>query len=298
MYSLHRNFVRLGLRSSSSRTVGTTLSIRAYSTPESNVLTETNRLEKTLEKFWTKVGVSQYQGSEDGLSGHVITLDSKPIKTPLGFPLVVPEYKQSSAALAHLIAQEWSLLSNLKIKRHNLPITGLASRAVDLQYSPEGVQEIDRTIELLLPYLDTDTLITFAPHKDCDGTLRPAQEELYWPVIKEAEKFWDVKLNVLDSETTLFGSKQSLETRQKVENWLRSLDIWQFTALERATTAAKSLIAGMNIVTHKRTPDEVAKLVNLETTFQTEQWGEVEDTHDVEHADIRRLLGSAYILAK
>jgi ATP synthase F1 complex assembly factor 2 len=34
----------------------------------------------------------------------------------------------------------------------------------------------------------------------------------------------------------------------------------------------------------------------LEVLHQTEQWGEVEDTHDVDNADIRRQLGTVVLL--
>lgn len=267
---------------------------RGFATSESNVATATNRLEKTLEKFWNKVSVQDYQGGE----GKVIALDSKPIKTPLGMPLVIPNVKQQKSRLASLIGHEWSLLTSLKIKRHAVPLTAIAARAIDLATSAEGPAERQRVIEHLLPYLDTDTLLIFSPLKDCDGELRPAQEQLFHPVIKNAEKFWDVELRSLDTEVTLYGNRQSEETKEKVLKWMESLDHWQLAALERATTAAKSLIGAMNIITHQMTAEQVAKLVNLEVDFQTRQWGEVEDTHDVDHADLRRLLGSSYILAK
>lgn len=254
---------------------------------------ETNRLEKTLEKFWEKVGVSEHQGKEPG---KVVTLDGRPIKTPLGLPLVIPPKRHS--VLPQLIAQEWGILSSLKLKPYSLPLTSLAARAVDLEYSPEGPAERARATELLLPYIDTDTMLIFSPSTDSDGELRPAQEERYRPLIAAAEQFWGVKLNSLDSDVQLFGNYQTPEAKAKVKEWVESLDSWKFVAFERATTAAKSIIGAMNLVTQKLTPDEVAELVSLEVKFQTERWGEVEDTHDVEHADIRRLLGAAYIIAK
>lgn len=42
--------------------------------------------------------------------------------------------------------------------------------------------------------------------------------------------------------------------------------------------------------------DGIAYLASLEVRFQTQMWGEVEDTHDVDYADIRRQLGSAVTL--
>jgi chaperone required for assembly of F1-ATPase len=42
--------------------------------------------------------------------------------------------------------------------------------------------------------------------------------------------------------------------------------------------------------------EEAAEAASLEVRWQTGQWGEVEDTHDVEKEDMRRQLGSAILL--
>jgi ATP synthase F1 complex assembly factor 2 len=42
--------------------------------------------------------------------------------------------------------------------------------------------------------------------------------------------------------------------------------------------------------------EEAAHASSLEVSWQTVQWGEVEDTHDVEKEDLKRQLGSAIIL--
>jgi len=51
----------------------------------------------------------------------------------------------------------------------------------------------------------------------------------------------------------------------------------------------------------KKTGDLIISLADppvsrLEVLHQIEQWGEVEDSHDVDHCDIRARLGSAAIL--
>lgn len=262
---------------------------------ESNVPSETNRLEKTAERFWEKVSVAP---SADGESLFV-QLDGKSIKTPKGLPLAIPARKK---ALAHLIAQEWRVLPNLKIKPHSLQLTSLAARAVDLEVDIKengGDLVKDDIVDALLPYLDTDTLLVFAPIKDCEGTLRPAQEEVYRGIIKQAEQFWanGVILSWLDTEICIAGNTQSEETKKVVGEWIRSLDTWQLVALERATMTAKSLISGMNIATRRMSVEDVSVAATLETIHQTKVWGEVEDTHDVDYHDIRRSLGSAYLLA-
>lgn len=251
---------------------------------ESNAQTETNRVERTLEKFWTKVNVKP---SDNGQ--YVVTLDTSPVKTPKGNQLVVP-----NPTLAHILAQEWSVITSLNIKPHSLPLTSLAARAIDINNS-----EVDRdTItDYLMPYLDTDTLLVFAPSTDCEGALRIAQEDKFRPIINRAEDFWNIRLKWLDGDTMLFGNSQSEEAKQVVRNWIESLDNFELAVLERATMTAKSLIAGLLILTRSHSIDEISDLVNLEIIHQAKVWGEVEDSHDVNHADIRRHLGSCYVFS-
>ena len=269
---------------------------------ETNVRSETNRLEKTAERFWEHVNVKK--ASDE--SGYLVQLDQSPIKTPSGLPLLVPTPKP---ALAHLVAHEWRVLPSLKIKPHSLLLTSTAARAVDLSKdfaAPKGEIVREEIIEALLPYLDTDTLLIFSPVKDCEGTLRPAQEEIYRPIIKEAEEFWTrtagadaepVQLTWLDTENCISGNSQTAATREVVANWIRSLDSWQLAALERATMTAKSLIIGMNIATLQMSVEQASKATRLETIHQTDIWGEVEDTHDVDFHDMERSLSCAYIIA-
>uniref|UniRef100_A0A060TB74 ARAD1D32824p n=1 Tax=Blastobotrys adeninivorans TaxID=409370 RepID=A0A060TB74_BLAAD len=257
---------------------------RSYSgRVESNDQTETNRAEKTLEKFWEKVTVKPDEGA------FTVCLDTKPIKTPKGNTLTVPQ-----ATLAHLIHQEWSVITGNKILPHSLPMTSLVARAIDIaDDQPERI----RIISHLLPYLDTDTMLILSPDSECEGNLRKAQDKLYPEVKLMAELFWGTKLSSLDGNVALYGNVQSDETKGIVTKWMESLDHWQLAALERTTIIAKSLLAGMLTITHKRSVDQISDLVNLEAIHQTELWGEVEDTHDVNHVDMRRFIGSAYLLA-
>lgn len=241
--------------------------------------------QELVDKFWTKISVDETP------THRAVTLEGKPLKTPGGNPLLIPNTKP--AFLSHLIAQEWQVMPTLQLKAHHVPLTSLASRAID-------ISEEERVIvaEKLLPYLDTDTLLVIAPVKDCEGRLRADQLEKFGPVVEDACKVWGIpKLNYLDTESQLFGNYQTPEAKEKVMDWIKSLDNWKFASLERATTAARSLIVGMNTVLHRRPVAELAHLASLEVAHQTEIWGEVEDTHDVDHEDIRRLLGACYINA-
>lgn len=238
-------------------------------------------------KFWDHISV------ETTPTGRRVCIDGKSLKTPNNQPLEIPLSKP--AIIAELIAQEWRALPSLKLKTHNIPLTSLAGRSIDITK-----EQIEEEVPKLMKYLDTDTLLVLSPKKDCEGKLRKAQDELFPPVLAEAREVWDLPrngLSSLDTEIALCGNYQPVDTRYKVGEWIKSLDTWQFASLERATAAAKSLVLGMNTVLHKRPVEEIAMLSNLDVQKQIEFWGEVEDTHDVQKEDLPRLLGSAYINA-
>lgn len=241
-------------------------------------------LSKT-QNFWEHMSVSETE------TGRRVHMNGSSMKTPAGKPLEIPFTR--AAVLAHLIAQEWRALSSLKLKSHLIPLTGMAGRSLDI--TPEERAE---ATEKLLPYLDTDSLLVLSPHKDCNGELRKAQDALYPHIVEDARKFWGLPadgLKVLDTEKQLFGNYQPAATKDKVREWINTLDNFEFVSLERATAAAKSLIVGMNVVLHRRPVVELAMLSSLDVIHQIALWGEVEDTHDVDREDLHRVLGAAYL---
>lgn len=282
-------------------------------TVENNLQTETNRLEKTLSKFWEKVGI------EETPEGFAVQLDGKTIKTPLGYKLVIPKSKKT---LANLVANEWKHIPSLSIKSHSLPLTSLVSRAIDLinARNSDDIEAISKVGKLediqedLLRYLDTDTLLVFSPKSDCDGELRPAQEKLYRPFIKTMEQYLlrkansePIQLKSLDCDVGFMANFQSEQVKEVARDWMSQLDIWEVVALEKATLTGKSFLSGVAIIRmHDKSVameeheilelEDIARAVTLETIYQTERWGEVEDTHDVDKVDVRRNLASASLL--
>lgn len=311
-------------------------------TIEHNIKSETNRLAKTLTKFWEKVGTA-YNSTTGRFE---VQLDGKPLKTPLGFPVALPPAKRN---VAHLVAHEWANLPDLKVKTNALPITSVVARAIDLGtvYQPQlhvpasEMREIATKIGNLedirlniLRYLDTDTCLIFTTHKEYEGKLRARQDELYLPQMAEYNLFFTaharkhgllpagktIELEYLDCEVDgLRGNRQSITTQNVVLHWLEQLDMYDLVALEKAILTLKSFLCGVTLLRSNvgdarrlqelyqvnkadpleyyfRTLDEVVELGNMETIFQTEQWGEVEDTHDVDKVDWLRNLASAAIL--
>ncbi|KAL6453866.1 ATP12 Protein ATP12 [Candida maltosa Xu316] len=287
---------------------------------------------KTGSRFWKSGNVILNKDKYE------IQLDGKTLRTPLGFPLELPERKKQ---LAFLIAHEWTNLPDIKVKSSTLPLTALATRAIDL--SKHHLSESEKAKEMLalediklqmLRYLDTDTCLIFATNKECDGKLRKRQEEIYRPLIAEFNDFFTayahkkkllpenekVDLVYLDCETDgLRGNQQGEKTQEIVLDWLDQLPIYDLIALEKTILTSKSFLCGVALLRsnvndektlkdvyqvnknsvddyYHKSLEELIELANLETIFQTGEWGEVEDTHDVDKHDWLRNLASAALV--
>lgn len=273
---------------------------------------------KNRTRLWKEVRVVDAEGSPFSTSaktnplttippyiaGLSITLDSRPLKTPTKHPLIIP---RSKPLLAAAIALEWSLLRSTAdaLKSYLIPLTQLASRALDLEKGV-GVVKREEIVEDLMRYLDTDTLLCFAPTTPSDGrkTLRELQEEAARPVIAFLEGcVWSgVKLVPVDGDVGFAVGVQPAETRGVVKAWVEGLGAWELVGLERAVLASKSLLVAARLVAEwswgeKRWGvEEAAEAASVEVRFQTGRWGEVEDTHDVEKEDLKRQLGAAVLL--
>ncbi|EJT49867.1 hypothetical protein A1Q1_01019 [Trichosporon asahii var. asahii CBS 2479] len=108
----------------SARALSTTPAFRAENTPGPAV-TPTNRI--------------------------TVTLDHRNLKTPEGAKMVIPKERQ---LLAMMIAAEWENQDQV-LKQYALPLTSLASRALDGMKDPKIKEGV---IDALLAYLDTDTI--------------------------------------------------------------------------------------------------------------------------------------------
>ncbi|KIK97399.1 hypothetical protein PAXRUDRAFT_824945 [Paxillus rubicundulus Ve08.2h10] len=269
--------------STSSRVVWmrtSTLGHRNYATTpqDDHVVSETNRADKTLKRFWKTVGIDT---RADGIA---VTLDKRALKTPSGNTLLLPENKR---VVATLIANEWENQTIL-LKPHALPLTSVASRAIDALRDEETRVEVRQA---LLNYLDTDTICF--QHDDPESLVE-LQKKHWDPLLEWARTTFDIEINV--HRSVLFHS-QPERTRQALDSVLAQMDPWEMAAMERATYVTKSFLISLALVKRHLTTEQAAQAAQVEVASQIERWGEVEDSHDVDYHDVRRQLGSAACIA-
>jgi ATP synthase mitochondrial F1 complex assembly factor 2 len=281
----------------------------------------------TLRKrFWKDVHVKPV---DDGVEVH---LDTRPVRTASRQVLKLPQKKK---ALATAIAVEWDQLVSAQqaIKQHYIPLTSITSRAVDIrnsddQFGPAENPIRESIVKMAIRYLGTDTLLCWAPEKNLHDPyerqggkpLRQRQREVAEPIIAylTTHIFPGVEITPILGEDSIIPTAQPEMTREVIRGWVYGLPPFELAALERAVLATKSLLVAARLVvewseefSHLRRDKEqqdvqidtdrfdiekAAEAANLEVLHQTEQWGEVEDTHDVDKEDVRRQLGSVVLL--
>ncbi|KAK4556746.1 ATP synthase mitochondrial F1 complex assembly factor 2 [Recurvomyces mirabilis] len=268
------------------------------------------------KRFWKNVSVKE---DEQGLQ---VLLDTRPVRTASKQPLLLPHSKR---ALATAIAVEWDqLVSNQQaLKNHYIPLTSMVSRVLDIEAADAKDDTTTRQaiVTMVMRYLGTDTLLCWAPeHSDYDRAqegktpLRQKQRTVAEPIIAflKTHVFPGVDILPILGEDSIMPTPQPQVTREVIRGWVSGLPAFELAALERGVLATKSLLLAVRLLVdwspelahirkdaskHERFGvAEAAHAATLEVMHQTDMWGEVEDTHDVEREDLRRQLGSVVML--
>ena len=261
---------------------------------------------------------------------HKIYLDTRPVKNPsTKTPLPIPISKPH---LATAIALEWDLLVSAQqaLRSHLIPLTSIASRAHDISLqdstSDGSLSKIRFEImENLIRYLDTDTLLCWAPEAAASDetevvqpSLRKLQIRTAQPIIAYlTQNIWPgVELRPTLDSGSILPVAQPAATQAIIKGWIAGLPAWELAGLERAVLAGKSLCVAARIVCEWSAEyrqvqefsrgsaeaqqrfgiEQAAEACSLEVRWQTGRWGEVEDTHDVEKEDMRRQFGSVILV--
>lgn len=199
-------------------------------------------------------------------------------------------------------------------------MTSLAARAMDLaKFDVQGKTETrNNIINMLMRYLATDTLLCWAPEKNIhsswdNGSLRDIQMKIATPIIGYlTTHVWPgVEIKPILEPDSILPIEQPEMTKAVIKGWLTGLPAYELAGLERAVLGSKSLLIGARLIHEwgeafaesRPAPEgarfgieEAAEAASTEVRWQTQQWGEVEDTHDVEKEDMRRQLGSVVLL--
>ncbi|TNY19201.1 hypothetical protein DMC30DRAFT_418114 [Rhodotorula diobovata] len=272
-----RSLVGKGLRSSGVQCVRCASTSAPVSATPAAADSQTNQAEKQMRRFWKTVGLETREGN------YAVLLDKRTLKTPGGTQLLVPKER---LPVALCIADEWENQTTV-LKPHTLPMTSIAARALDGLNTAETRKDV---VAYLLRYLDTDTVCF---HESFPERLTRLQDAHWKPLIAWVEDKYGVEVKLYEG---IMNNKQSDATVLKLGAVVSEFDHFKLAAFERAVLASKSYLIALGLVEGYLSVDEAAKAAHVEVQSQIDRWGEVEDTHDVDHQDVRVRLGSAALL--
>lgn len=234
---------------------------------------------KEIKRFWKDVHL-KFETPGNGDEDHfVVQLDRRNIRTPDGHILAVPADRP---LLACLIGQEWDEQTQV-LRSHSLPLTSLMARAIDGlddDTTRKGVEEY------LMRYFDTDAVCFFESEPP---RLAKLQQERWVPIIDWARRTFDVKINTAHDA---LACQQPPETRAKIARVIAGLQPLDLASLERAVMTSKSMLIGLSLIHRHIEAEQAALAAEVETASQASAWGAIDDSHDVDHAQLRRQLAS------
>jgi chaperone required for assembly of F1-ATPase len=203
-----------------------------------------------VKRFWKEVSV-QPEGE-----GWAIRLDSRPVKTPAGAPLVVPNEK-----LADAIAEEWRSVEG-HIDPRSMPLTGLANAAID-RVAPERQAFAGG----LARYAEADLACY---RSEWPPELVARQQEAWDPLLAWARRRYDVDFSTTSG---LMHVPQPQATVERLAHAVAALDPFRLAGLSPLVTIGGSLIAGLAVLEKALTAEEAWQAVSLDERWQLEQWG-------------------------
>ncbi|QNQ10052.1 ATP12 family chaperone protein [Sphingomonas alpina] len=200
-----------------------------------------------MKRFWTDVAID---------AGGVVALDGKPVRTPGRALLAIP-----FAALAEAVADEWRAVTG-EIDPRTMPLTGLANAAIE-RIAPDPL----RFAAGLAVFAESDLLCYRAE----DPPALVERQAMYWdPLLGWARTRYDVHFEVIAG---IMHRPQPPLTIARLTDAINARTAWELAGLAPIVTIGGSLIAGLALIEHAATADDVWRAIELDEDWQAEQWG-------------------------
>jgi len=203
-----------------------------------------------LKRFWDDVCVVETEG------GFTVTLDNRPLKTPMKRPLIVP-----SKGLAANIAAEWRAIEG-KVDPSTLPYTQFAHAGLD-----QAVDERAEIAAKIALYGETDLLCYRA---EAPQALVKRQEKAWNPLLQWCA---DTLAAPLKPTAGIVHVAQPEASLKALAAHVQPFHGFQLKALYDWVTISGSLILGLAVAKKRLTAAEGWALSRLDETWQEEQWG-------------------------
>lgn len=204
-----------------------------------------------LKRFWARAEVVR-----DG-DRYAIALDGRPVRTPRGNRLAVPD-----EALGRAIAAEWQAVE-AEVRPNAMPMTGLANAAIDIVADDPAA-----FASMLTAYARSDMLCYRATHPEA---LVERQAHLWDPILAWAETRFDI---LLKRTAGIEPIEQPAHALERLDAAYAAEPPFRLAALSPLVTLSCSAILPLALADGRLQPDEAWAAALLDELWQAEQWGE------------------------
>lgn len=119
------------------------------------------------------------------------------------------------------------------------------------------------------------------------------QEQHWRPIIQWASNHYNIDISLTNG---ILSIEQPSSTKKVLNDAIASLNSLHLSALEKSVYMTKSVLISLALLNGKINVEQAIEASRLEVMHQIEKWGEVEDAHDVDLEDTRRVLGSVGVV--
>ena len=202
------------------------------------------------KRFYTSAGTAEADG------GFAVTLDGKPIRTPSGRQVVVP-----NRVIAEAIAAEWNAQGET-VNPLTMPLTRFANSVGEAV-----VDRVDAVAEDAAKYLGTDLLFYRAGHPEA----LVAREAAHWdPILYWAAN--DLGAHFILAEGIVHVAQPEPAIRAARATF--PADPWSVAALHVVTTLTGSALLALAHAGGRLSPEQAWWAAHVDEDWQISQWGE------------------------
>jgi chaperone required for assembly of F1-ATPase len=211
----------------------------------------------SLKRFYRETAAGRIDGRI------TVTLDGRPVRTPLHKPLHLP-----TEALADAIAAEWDAQVDA-VKPDTMPLTQFASTAID-----RVSERRDGVIDDIAGYGRTDLLCYRA---EAPPALVARQAKTWQPLLDWAAQRFDATLIVTEGVMAIEQPPAALAALRAA---VAAQDEFRLAALHDLTAALGSVVLALAVEQQKIDSEAAWDASILDELWQAEQWGQDRDAEE------------------
>jgi chaperone required for assembly of F1-ATPase len=188
--------------------------------------------------------------------GTAVTLDGRPVKTPKGNVMVLP-----NAALAQLVEAEWAAVGEY-VDYEAMPLTRLGFASVDRMG-----EVLDDTLAEVTRYSETDLLCYPSEYP---AALQARENAVWQPILAWADAALDLQFQ---QNQSIIHQPQPKETIRRIQSLIANATAYEQAGIMLAIPLLGSVVLALALWRGHLGGEAVFEASRIGEDFQSETWG-------------------------